>query len=304
MLENSAYGRKRVFLACLTILFINALAGCGGETSAAAQAPPLFQQGNAKRGEYLSKVYSCQECHTVRQADGIHLDEKLLFAGGEPYPGSDGSLVYSANVTLSGEYANQVLDSLIRGRLAYKFTMPTTLYNGMAADDMRDLIAYLKTLNPVLRPLPDNHLPPNFVFPAPTQPVPIPEHEPAVGTVERGAYLSRMFACLDCHSPRDSTGAYDQAHLFEGQRFQIRLPDGRLLVASNLTPDLETGLGAWSDAEIIRATRTGVARDGRQLNHVMPYVGAYRDMTDQDAADLVRFLRSLEPVKRPWTSQP
>ena len=300
MFDNSAYRRKRVFLACLTILFISALAGCGGESSAALHSP-LFQQGNAKRGEYLSKVYSCQECHTVRQADGIHLDEKLLFAGGEPYPAPDGSLVYSANVTLSSAYANQVLDSLIRGRLAYKFTMPTPLYNGMAADDMRDLIAYLKTLKPVLRPLPDNHLPPNFVFPAPTQAVPIPEHEPPVGTVKRGEYLSRMFACLDCHTPRDSTGAYDQAHLFEGQRFQIRLPDGHLLVAPPLTPDR---LGAWSDTEIIRATRTGVTPDGRQLNHMMPYVGAYRDMTDQDAADLVRFLRSLKPIQRSWTSQP
>ena len=303
MLEHSAYGRKRVFLACLTILFLNALAGCGGNTSAAGRSP-LFQQGNVKRGEYLSKVYSCQECHTVRRPDGIHLDEKLLLAGGNPYPGPDGLVVYSANVTVASEYADQVLDKVIRGRLAYKFAMPTELYNGMAADDMRDLIAYLKTLKPVLRPLPDNHLPSNFVVPAPTQPVPIPEHEPIVGTVERGAYLSRMFACMDCHSPRDSTGAYDQAHLFEGGGFQMPLPGGGLLIPGNLTPDPETGLGAWPDKEIIRATRTGVMPDGRQLNHVMPYLVAYRDMTDQDAADLVRFLRSLKPVKRSWTVHP
>lgn len=80
------------------------------------------------------------------------------------------------------------------------------------------------------------------------------------------------------------------------------LPDGGLLIPQNLTPDAETGLGTWSDADIVRATRTGVTLDGRQLNHVMPYLGAYRDMTDQDAADLVRFLRSLKPVKRSWTS--
>lgn len=302
MLEHSDYGLKRVFLVSLTILSIGALVECSGGKSAVHTNS--FQHGDVKRGEYLAKVFSCQECHTVRQADGIHLDEKLLLTGGEPFPGPDGSLVHSANVTIASQYSEQVLDSAIRGRLAYKFQMPTPLYNGMAADDMRDLIAYLKTFRPVLRSLPDNHLPPNMVFPAPTQPVPIPEHQPAAGTVERGEYLARMFACTDCHSPRDSTGAYDQAHLYEGGGFQMPLPDGGLLIPSNLTPDPETGLGAWSDAEIIRATRTGVTPDGRQLSHVMPYSVAYRDMTDQDAADLVRFLRSLKPVKRSWNSHP
>jgi mono/diheme cytochrome c family protein len=298
MLENLGYGRGRVLLASLTVLFIATLVAC---TKGSSQVhADSFRQGDVKRGEYLSKVFSCQECHTVRQADGIHLDEKVLLAGGEPYPGPDGMLVHSANVTIASQYPAQVLDSVIRGRLAYKFTMPTALYNGMAADDMRDLIAYLKTFQPVLRSLPDNHLPPNMVLPGPTQSVPFPEHQPAVGTIERGEYLARMFACLDCHTPRDSTGAYDQAHLYEGGGFQIPLPDGSLLIPSNLTPDPETGLGAWSDAEIVRATRTGVTSDGRQLNHVMPYIGAYRDMTDQDAADLVRFLRSLKPVRQSW----
>jgi mono/diheme cytochrome c family protein len=302
MLKNSGYGRGRVLLASLTILFASTLGGCTGESSAAHANS--FREGDSTRGEYLSKVFSCQECHTVRQADGIHLDEKLLFAGGEPYPGPDGLLVHSANVTIASQYPTQVLDSVIRGRMTYKFQMPTVLYNEMAADDMRDLIAYLKTIRPVLRSLPDNHLPTNFVLPASNPPVPIPEHEPAVGTVERGEYLARMFACTDCHSPRDSTGAYDQAHLYEGGGFQIPLPDGSLLIPSNLTPDPETGLGGWSDAEIVRATRTGVARDGGQLNHVMPYLVAYRYMTDQDAVDLVRFLRSLKPVKRSWNSHP
>lgn len=84
----------------------------------------------------------------------------------------------------------------------------------------------------------------------------------------------------------------------------MRLADGRMLYAQNLTPEVETGLGAWSDADIVRAVRTGVAHDGRQLNHWMPYLDAFHDMTDQDAADLVRFLRSLKPVKRSWPSNP
>jgi len=82
------------------------------------------------------------------------------------------------------------------------------------------------------------------------------------------------------------------------------LADGRMLFAPNLTPDPQTGLGTWSDADIVRAIRTGVAPDGGQLNHWMPYLVAFDDMSDEDASDLVRFLRSLRPVKRSWPPNP
>jgi hypothetical protein len=109
-----------------------------------------------------------------------------------------------------------------------------------------------------------------------------------------------MFLCHDCHSPRDATGAYEPGHLFEGGGFQVPLPDGHLLSAPNLTSDRDTGLGAWSDAEIVRTIRTGVERSGRQLNPMMPYAVAFHTMTNKDAIDLVRFLRSLRPVQRSW----
>lgn len=292
-------GRNHFVPVCLTILLFSTQAGCRGAALGGLNAAVL--RGDVKHGEYLTAVFGCQECHTVRQADGAHLDRNLLFVGGIPFEVEGGGLVYTANVTLASQYPEQVLDGIIRGRLAFKFQMPTHLYNEMAADDMRDIIAYIKTLQPVLRPQPDNTLPPGFVLPAPNSPVPTPEHEPPVGTLERGRYLSRMFICQDCHSPHDYIGRYDQEHFFGGGGVIARLADGRLLIPSNLTPDLRAGLGAWSDAEIIRAIRTGVARDGRQLDHVMPYLGAFHDMTDQDASDVVRFLRSLRPVSGDWS---
>jgi len=301
MFENTVSVRSHVLLGCLTVLLFIAT-GCTGPRPRTEVT--TFPQGDVRRGQYLSAVFCCQECHTVRQTDGIHLDRNLLLAGGVPLPGRDGSLVHTANVTIASQYPEDVLEGIIRGRLGYKFAMPTDLYNGMAADDMRDMIAYIKTLQPVLRPQPDNRLPPNLVLSAPNPLVAIPEHEPPFGTIERGEYLSRMFVCLECHSPRDSTGAYSLGHSFEGGGFQVRLADGRMLYAPNLTPDPETGLGAWSDGDIVRAIRTGTARDGQQLNHWMPYLVAFHDMTDQDASDLVRFLRSLRPVKKSWPSNP
>jgi hypothetical protein len=304
MSNNSAPARRRGLLPSLLFLCMATLVGCAKGSQHNHVYAAAFREGDPRHGEYLAKVYGCEECHTVRQADGLHFDDKLLLAGSMPFPIPGGGQVYSANVTIASQYPEQILDSLIRGRLAYKFAMPTELYNGVAVDDMRDLVAYLKTLHPVLQPMPDNSVSPNMVLPAPTPSVPVPEHEPAVGTVERGAYLARVFTCMDCHSPRDSSGAYEQGHLFEGGGMQVPQPDGRLLIAQNLTPDSETGLGTWSDAQIAEAIRDGITPDGRHLNHLMPYLLAYHDMTDQDAADLVRFLRSLKPVKRSWTSRP
>jgi hypothetical protein len=294
MHESSILRRHQLIFGFLMMLFLGAQAGCTGEHSPALAA--RFARGDVNRGKYLTAIFGCQECHTVRQPDGAHLDLKLLFAGGVPFPVEEKGLVCSANVTIASQYPEHVLDGIIRGRLAFKFQMPTHLYNGMAADDMRDIIAYLKTLQPVLHTLPDNSLPSEFVLPPPNPPVSIPEHEPRAGTLERGTYLSRMSLCQDCHSPHNATGTYDQARFFGGGGYKVRLPDGRLLIPPNLTPDPKDGLGAWSDADIVRAVRTGVARDGRQLDNVMPYLTAFHEMTDQDAADIVRFLRSLRSV--------
>jgi hypothetical protein len=65
---------------------------------------------------------------------------------------------------------------------------------------------------------------------------------------------------------------------------------------SNLTPDPETGLGRWSDDEIARAIRHGQRPDGRTLVPVMPWP-SYAQLTDEDTAAIVAFLRSLPPVR-------
>ncbi|MFO0626713.1 MAG: hypothetical protein U0325_13950 [Polyangiales bacterium] len=66
---------------------------------------------------------------------------------------------------------------------------------------------------------------------------------------------------------------------------------------TNLTPDLETGIGMWSDEEIRRAVRTGVARDGRTLCNLMT---RYTDgmLTDETLNAIIAFLRSVEPVRQ------
>ena len=64
----------------------------------------------------------------------------------------------------------------------------------------------------------------------------------------------------------------------------------------NLTPDPETGLGAWSDDEMIEAIRYGINRHGREQLSVMPWP-AYTRLTDEDAESIVAYLRGLKPIR-------
>jgi mono/diheme cytochrome c family protein len=119
--------------------------------------------------------------------------------------------------------------------------------------------------------------------------------------IERGRYLAEaMTGCIACHSPLDESrpGEFPQAGLeYAGRVF----PEGSgfpgTLVARNLTPDPETGIGQWTDGEVVRAIREGVSRDGRPLFPLMNYPG-YRDFSDEDVLAIVAYLRSRKPIAR------
>lgn len=144
-----------------------------------------------------------------------------------------------------------------------------------------------------------------------------PEAVPASGIqvertperVARGKYLFTQVAdCDGCHSPRNwnrFAGPVIEATRGAGVEFppELGLP-GRIFSA-NLTSDPETGLGKWTDGEILRALREGVSRDGRALFNFMPY-DHYARLSDEDAYSLVAYMRTLPPVhrKRPLPDLP
>jgi mono/diheme cytochrome c family protein len=107
------------------------------------------------------------------------------------------------------------------------------------------------------------------------------------GDAQRGAVLFAMAGGCGCHTP-------DGGPVGAGGR-AIATPFGKFY-GTNITPDPETGIGRWSDAEIIAAIREGNAR-GTVEAPVMPYT-QYAGMADADVADLVAHLRTLAPVRR------
>lgn len=114
--------------------------------------------------------------------------------------------------------------------------------------------------------------------------------------VARGKYLVTIMGCNDCHTPGYFLGKPDFQHALSGSDVGFEMPGLGIHWGPNLTPDPETGLGKWSDKEIITAVRTGVRPDGRRLVPIMPYAG-FATLTDDDAAAIVAFLRTLPPTK-------
>ena len=121
-----------------------------------------------------------------------------------------------------------------------------------------------------------------------------------VERLERGRYLfENLLDCSGCHSDRDYSklgapvkpGGTGVGSIFPDE---MGLP-GRV-VAPNITPDKETGLGSWTDGEILRAIREGVDKDGNALFPFMPYIG-FRNLSDEDAEALIAYMRSLPPVR-------
>ena len=119
---------------------------------------------------------------------------------------------------------------------------------------------------------------------------------PAQDQVARGKYLVNLGLCTDCHTPGHLLGKPDEKRFLGGSEVGFEIPGLGVFHGPNLTPDKETGLGNWSDADIIKAFQTGVRPDGRILSPIMPWK-AFGELTSADANAIVAYLRSLPPVK-------
>jgi mono/diheme cytochrome c family protein len=119
--------------------------------------------------------------------------------------------------------------------------------------------------------------------------------ESAKSEVERGKYLVGLGGCNDCHTPGYFFGKPDMKRYLGGSEVGFEIPNLGIFHGPNLTPDKETGLGTWTDAQILAALRTGVRPDGRTLAPIMPWK-ALASLTDSDARAVVAYLRSLPPV--------
>jgi mono/diheme cytochrome c family protein len=110
----------------------------------------------------------------------------------------------------------------------------------------------------------------------------------------RGDYLvNGIVGCGNCHSSRTPDGELIEGMELAGN-FVIEEPAFRAY-APNITPDVRTGIGNWTDEEIIRAIREGVRPDGRILGPPMAF-GSYRRISDNDIRAILAYLKRVPPV--------
>lgn len=116
----------------------------------------------------------------------------------------------------------------------------------------------------------------------------------AQSSVERGNYLvNTVLTCGNCHTPKGPGG--DVAEKAFSGFLQFDEPPFKV-TASNITPDKETGIGNWTDAQIKTVMRTGVKPNGTVVAMIMPSA-FYQIMTEKDLDAVVAYLRTVRPVK-------
>jgi len=272
-----------------------------GVGSASAQASPQ----EIARGKYVFGATGGCGCHTVK--------DQAANAGGRRYDGPYGT-VYSSNITPDRETGigtwtdDQIITAIRLGRRPNGERLlpvhPFTVFNGMTEDDLKSLVAFLRTVPPVKRanqpkritvPLFESVFLPAWLAAFAPRETP-PKVAPTTGA-PRGEYLVRAVAhCGECHSPRTMTMATDNSRFLAGN------PKGPEDAAMpNITPDRDTGLGKWSVEEIADYLGTGNKPDGDVAGGLMGEViegtlAGYKDLTKADRLAIAQFLKTIPAV--------
>jgi len=267
-----------------------------------------------ERGNYLvNTIMACGNCHSPRDSEGKIIADKAL-SGGLTFD-TPAFLATAPNITPDvetgiGSWSDaEIRRALVEGMrpdhghlsgVPLAAIMPANFYKALLPDDLDAVIAYLRTVKPVRNQVPDP------VYKVAVRRDPYPDADAGFSKsmfadpVRRGAYLITIGHCMECHSAW-SRGVSDfKTGLGRGGRvFPLRegSPDGTASsTAANITSHPTAGIGAWTDAEIVRAITNGVARDGRALKPPMAY-GYYAALKGSDLADIVAYLRTVPPLQ-------
>lgn len=265
------------------------------------------------RGKYLvHDVAGCIGCHSPVQEDepGEPPVEGKLAAGRDfgALPGFPGRL-RAPNLTpdketgignmTDGEVLRAIREGIGRDGRALFPQMPYQTYAKTLSDaDALSIIAYLRTL-PAVKNDPGRmevNFPVSMFIRAAPQPLdaPLAAAPAPADKMARGKWLLQVCSCGDCHDSVDDRHEKLPGKAFAGgQKFP--LPNGKgVAIASNITSDKATGIGAYSDDDLRRVLDEGKGKSGRNL-YTMPW-SYYRGMTVEDKEALIAALREVPAV--------
>lgn len=259
------------------------------------------------RGRYLVENLGCFDCHG--EHDWTKHDAPLIEgtrgAGYADFPlaGLPGRVI-PPNITPdpetgAGKWTDDQLARSLRegigydGRALFPF-MPYLDMRGMSDEDLASVIAYIRSISPIRKPLPKTELifPVKYLIRSVPQPTTAPVPPPDVSTpAKRGEYLVTIAGCTDCHTPQ-AKGQPIRGLEFAGG-FVLEGPWGRV-ASANITPD-PSGISYYDEALFLEMIRTGYVK-ARKINQIMPW-WHFRDLTDEDLKGMFAYLRTLKPAK-------
>jgi mono/diheme cytochrome c family protein len=280
-------------VAALLLVAVGAVYGLtsvrlGKDYSAVATTPIVLPADpeTLEYGRRLATVRGCVGCHGADLGGGTVIEDAMI------------AKLYATNLTRgeggvaerydAARWARAIRHGVAADGRALIF-MPSQDYQGMSDEDLAAIVAYIESTPDVDRTMPETKIGPlgRALFLAgqiPLVPAEIVDHEATpVRAVERGVTVEygRYLAagCAGCHGPG-----------YSGGKVPGTPPDFK--PATNLTPDPETGLGQWAEADFFRALRDGKRPDGTTLDVFMP-VRETSQFTDDEIRAIWLFLRSL-----------
>ncbi|MBH5398295.1 c-type cytochrome [Bradyrhizobium sp. CNPSo 4010] len=255
--------------------------------------------GDAERGKLVFAAGDCASCHaSPGQSDRLRLGGGIALAS--PYGTFRApNISTDRNDGLGNWTARDLANALLRGVSPdgshYYPVFPYASYAQMRAEDVRDLMAYLRTLPAVKGRPPDHELNPLFgirrfvgiwklLYFKPGPIAPDPAHDQKWN---RGRYLSEALAhCAECHSSRD---------MFGGIKTSTRYAGGKDPVGTGFYPNITAArLGDWSEAQLADMLKTGVTPNhGRVGSSMAAVVTNLAMLPESDREAIAAFVKSL-----------
>lgn len=309
----------RIVLYVVVAIFVLATGGIGYLFLALPRAasPETFEAPRTPerlaRGEYLSRhVAGCSDCHGERDWTKYSAPQMRDREGhgGTAFKIDVGTL-YAPNITpakleswTDGEVLRAMISGVSKDGSPLFPMMPYENLRQMSREDAEAIIAYIRTLKPASREVPRSQLdfPINLIVRTlPTPAPPLREKAPdASNRVEYGKYLTTIASCGDCHTKREQGAKVPGMDYAGGMKFEMK--SGGEIHSANITPDAETGIGRWTEAQFIdrfksiaNAPEESLVLNGRK-NTEMPWRD-YGGMTTEDLSAIFAYLRTLTPVR-------
>lgn len=312
---------KKIVLWIVAIIFIALVSLLGYLKIALPNVGPVPEMKveltpeRIARGEYLANHVSvCIDCHSKRDwtkfsgppTPGTYGMGGELFDQKYGFPGS----YYAKNITpegisryTDGELFRTITTGVTKEGKAMFPVMPFHYYGQMDPEDIKSIIAYIRTLKPIKNDVPESKsdFPMNFIINTIPHKPSFSKLPPKTDVVNYGKYLTNAASCIECHTK------FEKGSLVAGTEFgggrEFPFPDGSIVRSANISPDKETGIGEWDADTFVgmfkahsdSATLNTKLNPG-EFNSIMPWT-MFGKMQEEDLKAIFAYLMTVPPVK-------